>query len=222
MAWGKVASGLVGFLGFVCFAGLALGCQHDVSTPFPPGLEPLEKDTAPPPAATPSDPYPQAINIQPGTDDTSPYVHATGYIKGNISDVWSAMQDPAVVVDRHHVDSWTAAQNVETGYDVSFRTDYTVHNIVTVNFSLTWREGAVDGTKDAPSHVSIVYEKTFGSSYINMMKGSIELVKVTDGVTELQFAQRLDASQTDQNTIVMWTQGIYDSVIARLAGQPLP
>src|SRR6185312_13733089 len=125
---------------------LVFGCQHDVQTSFPPGLSPLEDDPAPAPAATPTDPYPETIDVQAGNDGKSDYVHATGYVHASIEDVWAAMKDPAVVVDRHHVDAWSSTPNVETGYDVSFRTDYTVNNLVTVQFSLTWREGVVEGT----------------------------------------------------------------------------
>src|SRR5690348_10291392 len=96
------------------FFALALlpACQHQVTTSFPAGLEPLEPDSAPPPAATATDPYPETLNLQPGNDDTSNFVHATGYVHGSIEDVWAAMKDPNVVVDRHHIDSYTIDQNV--------------------------------------------------------------------------------------------------------------
>jgi hypothetical protein len=216
---------------FASLAGLAallalpasLGaCQHDVATSFPPGLAPLEPDSAPPPDPAAGDAHPETINAIPGTDDTSNFVHATGYVHASVADVWAAMQDPGVVVDRHNVDSYTVDWNVEPGYDVSFQTTYTVHHVVTVSFAITWREGLVEGTKDAPTAVSVVYEKTFGSSYINLMKGSIELTAVDATTTKLEFAQRMDATQTDQTTILVWTTGMFQSIVARVHGQPLP
>jgi hypothetical protein len=199
-------------------AVLSTACQHNVHTPFPPGLEPLEDDTAPAPAATSTDAHPEAINAVPGSDDTSNFVHATAYVHAPVADVWAAMKDPNVDVDRHHIDSYTIDTNVETGYDVSFRTNYTVHHIVTVQFSLTWREGVVSGTEAAPTEVSVVYKKTDGSSYINLMEGSIELSEVDANTTELQFAQRMDATNTDQNSILMWTNDMFASIVARAHG----
>jgi hypothetical protein len=199
-----------------------VACQHDVATVFPAGLAPLEADGAPPPAATASNPYPETLDLQQGSDATSPYVHATGYIDEPIEDVWAAMKDPAVVVDRHNVTSYTVDWNVETGYDVSFRTDYVVNGLVTVDFDLTWREGVYGGSESSPTTVSVVYEKTFGSSFVTMMRGSIELQAITPNVTELQFAQRLDATATDSTNIATWTNEMFASIQARVHGQPLP
>ena len=196
--------------------------QHDVATTFPSGLAPLETDSAPAPAPTPSNAYPETLNLQQGSDDVSDYVHATGYVDASIEDVWAAMKDPAVVVDRHNISSYTVDWNVEQGYDVSFRTDYTVNGIVTVQFDLTWRQGVVAGTESAPTQVSVVYEKTLGSSFVNLMKGSIELTSVSPNATELQFAQRLDATQTDSSNIAAWTNEMFASVVARVHGQALP
>jgi hypothetical protein len=209
---------LLAFLGLP----IALGCQHDVTTSFPPGLQPLDVDGVPAPNGTSTDPFPESINVQTGNDDTSNYGHGTGYVHANINDVWAAMKDPEVIIDRHHIDAWTVDWNVEPDYDVSFRTNYTVNGIVTVKFSLTWREGVVAGPKDKPTQVSVVYEKTQGSSYINLMKGSIQLVAVSDTVTELQYAERLDAPQTDEGTISSWINSGFASVVARVHGQPLP
>ena len=99
---------------------------------------------------------------------------------------------PNVVVDRHAITSYTVTPNVETGYDVSFLTAYTIDNIVTVNYDLTWREGVVAGSEADPSQVSVVYQKTSGSSFVSLMDGSIQLNSVSPMVTELQFAQRTE------------------------------
>jgi hypothetical protein len=198
-----------------------VACQHDVTTSFPPGLEPIESDTAPAPAAAGGNQYPETLDLQQGNDGTD-FVHATGYVDAPIEDVWAAMKDPNVVADRHHVDSFTVDPNVEQGYDVSFRTDYTIHNVVTVQFDLTWREGVVGGTESAPTSVSVVYEKTQGSSFVNMMKGSIELTQVNATTTELQFAQRMDAQNTDASNIAAWTNDLFASVVARVHAKPLP
>jgi hypothetical protein len=91
-----------------------------------------------------------------------------------------------------------------------------------VSFSVTWREGVVAGSEESPTQVSVVYEKTSGSSFVSLMEGSIQLISVTPGVTELQFAQRLNATDTDSTNIASWTNEMFLSVIAQVNGQPLP
>jgi hypothetical protein len=128
-----------------------------------------------------------------------------------------------VVVNRQAITSYTVTPNVEAGYDVSFLTSYSiVSGPVTVDFSITWREGVVSGTEAAPTQVSVVYEKTDGSSYVTLLEGSIELVSVTPTVTELQFAQRLNATQSGSDTIASWTNELFNSIVATVHGQPLP
>jgi hypothetical protein len=206
----------------IALAALASGCEGNSVTSFPPGLDAAGPDPAPAPAEDGGD-YPQTLDLQQGQDDTSFYVFATGFVDAPIESVWAAFKIPNVVVDRHGISSYTVDQNVESGYDVSFRTDYTIHQaIVTVQFDLTWREGVVAGTEAAPTQVSVVYDKTWGSDYVSLMEGSIELIAVTPNVTELQFVQRMDAQSTDSSNIASWTNELFSSVVAYVNGQPLP
>jgi hypothetical protein len=202
-------------------AGL-LGCQHDETTVFPPGLEPLGTDSVAAPAVDGGAEYPETLSLTQGSTDDYNWVMATGYVDASISDVWAAFKIPNVVVDRHNISSYTVQENVEKGYDVSFLTAYTDNNVVTVTFDLTWREGVVEGTEDDPSQVSVVYEKTFGSSFVSLMQGSIELTAVSPTVTELQFVQHMSAQNTDSQTIATWTTELFASVVAQVHGQPLP
>lgn len=206
---------------FTALVSLA-ACQHAETTVFPPGLAPLEPDPAPPPAATSTNEYPESLDLEQGSDATSNYVHATGYVDAPIETVWAAMKNPAVVVDRHNINSYAVDWNVETGYDVSFRTDYVVDDIVTVDFDLTWREGVYGGTESNPTVVSVVYQKTYGSSFVSYMAGSIELTAVSENVTELQFAQRMNATETSSSNIAAWTSEMFASILATVHGQPLP
>jgi hypothetical protein len=192
-----------------------------VSSPFPPGLEPLEDVTTAPPAGTMDDPYPETLALEEGQDDDTNWVHATGYVHGSVKDVWDALADPDVVADRHHISSYTSSPGTES-YDVSFVLHYTIKNVVTVQFDLTWREGVVSGTKDAPSSVSVVYAKTYGSSLVSIMKGSIEVRAVDDKNTQLFFAQHMAATSTNADNIAAWTRDLFASVVAHVHGQPLP
>jgi hypothetical protein len=200
--------------------GLVVACQHDEESSYPTGLPVIDLDAGPiyPDAAE----YTETLSLQQGTDDVSDYVRASGYVLASIEDTWTAFQQPNVVADRHNISSFTSAENVETGYEVSFAIYVTVNNIVTVNFTLTWREGAVEGTEAAPQAVAIGYQKTDGSSYISLMTGSIGLVQVTPTITRVDFYQRMNASNTDSSNIALWTNGMYASVVAYVHGKPLP
>jgi hypothetical protein len=206
-------------------ASFALGCQHDTTTAFPPGLEPLAVDTVAPPSGDAGDSYPEELSLVQGHDDGGnyDYVFATGYVDASIETVWAAFKIPNVIVDRHNIDSYTVTDNVEKGYDVSFLTTYSKkagpYNVV---FDITWREGVVEGPESNPSQVSVVYEKTHGSSFVDLMKGSIELTSVTPSVTQLQFAQRMEGTSTDSGTIATWTNALFASVVAQAHGKPLP
>lgn len=204
---------------------VAAGCQHDTTTTFPAGLQPIAVDTVAPPVADAADAHPEELSLVQGHDDGGnyDYVFATGYVDASLEDVWAAFKIPDVIVDRHNIDSYTVTQNVEKGYDVSFLTTYSrkagPYNVV---FDITWREGVVEGTEGNPSQVSVVYEKTHGSSFVDLMTGSIELVSVTPTVTELQFAQRMRGMSTDSSTISTWTNALFASVVAHVHGKPLP
>ena len=208
---------------FVLFASLLLvACQSTESTRFPPGLEPLEPDNVAAPAPTGTDPYPETLALDQGMDDVSNYVHATGYVHGSVAEVWAAMQDPTVVVDRRKVSAYTATLDVEPEYDTSFVTHYTINQVVTVQFDVTWRMGVVSGSTTAPTQVSAVYQKTVGSSFIMMMHGSVELEEIAPGVTRLSYAQRMNAVSTSSMDIATWTMDMFTSIVARVHGQPLP
>src|SRR5690242_9522129 len=155
----------------LCAVSVA-ACQGTEATRFPPGLEPLEPDDVAPPAALAGDTFPEELSLTQGTDMTSNWVHATGYVHASVAEVWAAMQDPDVVVDRRSITSYTTTLDVEPMYDTSFVTHYTINNVVTVMFDLTWREGVVSGSTSDPTQVSVVYQKTYGSTFVMMMHGS--------------------------------------------------
>jgi len=210
-------------------SALTLGCEGSGTTVFAPGLDPIAQDSVPPPGADGGTQYPQTLALTQGTDgDLSGggynYVFASGYVDASIASVWAAFKIPNVVVDRHAITSYSVTNNVETGYDVSFLTAYSINAAptYTVTYNLTWREGVVGGTEANPSQVSVVYEKTSGTNYVTLMEGSIELISVTPTVTELQFAQRMNATDTTSATIAAWTNEMFASVIAQVNGQPLP
>jgi hypothetical protein len=196
------------------------GCYGNVATVYPPGLEPLETNEVPDPTA-PGDPHPETLVLRSGSLPDYDLVHARGFVKAPIETVWAAFQDPTVVVDRRNISSFTATVGVESGYDVSFRTHYVIHRIVTIEFELTWRESAVSGTHDKPMEVAVGYQKTWGSTLVDLMDGFIVLSDEGDA-TEISFVQHMKATTTGPSDIASWTKDLFASVVARTHGQPLP
>ncbi len=203
------------------FAVCAGACSSDVGTGFPPGLAPIEDVGTLPPAGTAADPHPETLALDKGQDDDSNWVHAAGYVHASVKDVYAALATPDVVADRHNVTSYGSTMTVED-YEVSFRLHYKIDNIVTVEFDLTFREGRVTGSADAPTAASVVYAKTYGSNLVKMMRGSIEVTGIDDHTSELRFAQRMVATQTNEDNIAKWTESVFASVVATVHGQSLP
>jgi hypothetical protein len=194
-------------------------CFGNEATNFPPGIRTLEANTISDPAGTPGDPFPEALSLQAGSTSTWDLVHARGFVHAPLGVVWSAFQDPDVVVDRRNITSYTATKNVESGYDVSFQTHYVIKRIITLEFDLTWRQSAIS---HPPMEVAIAYQKTEGSTLVDLMEGAIILSTRTSTLTELSIVQHLKATATSPADIESWTRDMFASVVARAHGEPLP
>lgn len=200
---------------------LLVGCQEDIVTQFPAGLTPIEANTATPPAATPTDDFPEVLSVRSGEDADGAWLHAYAYVKAPIALVWTAFKDPNVVVDRRALTSFTTTYDVEADYDVSFRCRYVIEDVVTVSFDVTWRESAVEGTVDAPTRVIVAYQKTWGSSFVRRMAGTIELLQITPDVTQIGWVMRLDATRTGTADLISWSTDQYANVLHSVRGEPL-
>jgi hypothetical protein len=199
-----------------------VGCQTQEVSQFPLGLEPVGANTAPRPTGTPHDPYPEVQSLVMGERDGVAFVHARAFVHAPIARVWDAFKVPEVVVDRRGITSFSVVHHVEEGFDVSFRTRYIIEDIVTVQFDVTWRQSAVEGTATVPLRVAMKYQKTWGSSFVRRMTGSIELLAETDEVTSIGWVQELDAVRTGPENVASWCRDMYASVLAHVRGEPLP
>mgnify|MGYP006951174666 CR=1 FL=1 len=152
------------------FAALALAaCQHNVKTPFPPGLEPLEDDTAPEPA----DLYSETLSAI--TKDTNySYVYARGYVQVDPATVWAAAEAPDPNVAICSTTSHTVDVANDPTYEYSFLVHYTEDNVVTVQWDDQWRFGTID---DAPFFGMIKHQKVQGSSFITLRSSSSDCAR---------------------------------------------
>lgn len=205
-----------------CLAVVA-GCGSNITTPFPPGLDPIDaQNTASFPAPKDGDPHPEDISSVTGETDDYGWVHAKGYVHAPIAKTEQAMRAKDVCVDRRKVDEWTIEYNVEPEYRYSQRVHNTVHSLVTIEFDVTWRQDIVTGTPDAPTLVAGRFMKTFGSSYLNLMAGSMVARRLDDQTTEIELIEHLEAHGQGPGTAESFMHDYFWSIVAAAHDKPLP
>ena len=201
---------------------LILTSCGDAPSQFPPGLAPLAPDTAPEPTPVAGDKTPERLSTVSDSGGDYDEAFARGYIHAPIATVFAALQEPPTVIDRRNVDAFTITKNVEPGYEVSFRVHNVVHDIVTVTFDITWREGVVAGSKSAPQVVAARAAKTAGTSYISLLEVSVVLTAVSDSVTRVELVEQIQSATDSADTIEQYLKDLYASLLAKSHGHPLP
>src|SRR5262249_2837012 len=147
-----MAKGLLAVLflaGSACFGS-------DVTTMFPPGLEPLEPSTAGLP------PQPDTVAIVTGENSMFTFGHARGRVSAAPGAVWAALKEPAVVASRRQTDSWSYTLDESPLYEYEFTIHYEVDEILTVDWDEDWRYGTIQGTPESPQLAIIRWQKVFG------------------------------------------------------------
>lgn len=200
------------------------GGKSDDSAAIPSDLAPIEDNTATPPEARSDEPYPETLNLVSGEGDGYYWTHARGYVHGSLATTWAAFATPEAVIDRREAGDWEVRDVEDSEYDVEFITDVVVYDIITIEFSNTWRQDAVEGTADAPELVYGRWAKTDGTTYIDLMEGSFELSPVAgeDGVTEVSLIEHLDGATSDEKEIEAFLTDMFNSVVALANGEALP
>lgn len=203
----------------------ASGCFEEIETPFPPGLEPLEENTAPAPAPVDGDPYPETLVMvrafAPSTPRTHA-IHARGFVRAPTVDVWAALRNPDIGADRRTFSEWSTTYDVEPEYDYSYVIHSVIDNVIIVEYDVTWRHGVVEGTLESPLLVSARYQKTSGSSAIQDLRGSVILREVEPGVTEVAIVEYLRAISSGHENIESFLQDMFRGLVIVSHGDPLP
>lgn len=209
-------------LPLVALSSALLGCGGNEATAFPDGLAPLEDNTATAPVAEEGQPYPERMNALSGDRGTYEFAHARGYVHGTVAETWAALQMPEVVTDRRTVNRYTFTHDVEPGYDVSFRVHNEVDDFITVTFEITWRESAIEGPMEAPTVVAIRWQKTYGTTFITTIEGSMVLRPVDDVTTEIDAVEHIKAARDSAGQIRQYLLDVHASTVATVHGMPLP
>ncbi len=203
---------------------LASGCFGNEVTEFPEGLEPLGENTLPGPG-TAEDPYPETFQVEGMDGSRFSTILGRGYIHAPPAEVYAAYQNPAVGADRRTSPEWTSepAPVEGTPYENSFVIYHVAHDIVTVEWWVTWRFGIIEGTPEDPQLISLRWQKTDGSTLISRIEGSILLRPVGDGsITEVELVYHASAAGSGTDTYVRYMTDVYNDAVAVVHDQPLP
>ncbi|MDO9018170.1 MAG: hypothetical protein Q8S73_23255 [Deltaproteobacteria bacterium] len=209
-------------LSALVFTGLTAGCGSDEATAFPPGLQPFEAVTVPLPAATASDPHPEVFVTRFGEGADYEWAQGRGYIHAPLARVYEAMRDPEVTTDRRRVTEFSSTPNTEPEYPFSYRVHYIVRDLVTIEFDMSWRLGPIEGSEAAPTAVSGVYQKTFGSSFIDVLRGDVVARQVDANTTDIEMVRHIRSAGAGGPEAEQYLRDKYNSILARVRGQPLP
>ncbi|MBA3541586.1 MAG: hypothetical protein H0T79_18375 [Deltaproteobacteria bacterium] len=212
--------GALGFVALGTLAALAVGCQDDVATPFPDGLEPIE-DNPLPADATHAELFAGAT-----LDGDRIRVYGRGYVHAAPAVVWAVTKDPTVMIASCRTSSQTVTDNAEPGsetYERAYVVHYFVDDLVNVEWDDAWRYGTILGTPDALELGMIKHQKIQGSDFIAFSAGTIQVLATEDpNITELAFVEHLEAIQATTDDVLGSVQHTYESILARTHGDGNP
>jgi hypothetical protein len=212
----------------------AAGCGHNKPDDFPlaVGFQPLEPVTAAAllPAAAGNEPYPQGLGDVVAVPGDGHYVsHARGYLHAPLDKVYLALQDPASSLI-HNDSSGPRLDNVpgnpfmkEEPFPVSFRVRYSNSTVIgDVKFDVTYRAGPLEGTELAPLQVGQRYQKTWGTSHIRVMSGSLVATPLAadPNVTVVELVAWLNADTQYQSDCDGTLRDLFGDLEGVLAAPP--
>ncbi|MEZ4366488.1 MAG: hypothetical protein R2939_09410 [Kofleriaceae bacterium] len=210
----------------VAWAGATLlaGCFGNTTTEFPPGLEPLEDNTAP--RQQGGSPQEQLTMVEGRDSDPELdfiFVHGRGYVAADPGLVWALTKDGEMLSSSCRIDSWTVTEDTVPEYEYSFTVRNFVDDIVNVEWDEEWRFGTILGTPEAPAQAMVRYQKVWGSEFIYRIEGSIQVLATDEaGVTELQFIEHLAALSGGASDMRQSMQRRFDSILALAHGGTPP
>lgn len=199
---------------------LLSGCQDNVTTPFPVGLEPLEENPVPE-----DDGHPEAIAIQTSSKDFI-HVYGRGYVHASPGIVWAATKMPEVMAAVCHTTSHSIMVGAEPGseaYELAYEIHYYVDDILDVEWDDAWRYGTIAGTPDAPQIGMMKHQKVSGSDFITLSAGTVEVLATDDpDVTEISFVEYLDAVQASTGDVSGSVKHNFDTIVAAVHETVVP
>jgi hypothetical protein len=184
--------------------GACFGSEAHV---FPEGLEPLEDNLA-------AEPGIGELTTESGNARPS-WGHGRARYAASSGEVWIALKDPTTLVN-----TWaTDRQNVETefdpNYEFSFVVNYTVDDLVKVQWAEEFRYGTIEGPPEAPGLGMIRYQMVYGSEFIDLIEGSYQVLAIDETTTEVQMVQHVQALSGGHEDIVDTFEHIHAGLLTR-------
>lgn len=197
---------------------LLVGCKS--KTPFPEGLAPLEDNKA----AWPSEGN-ETIETKLGTeedkDDGYTWGHARGYVQRPVDDVYSALVKPRVSANRRSLAEYSVENDVED-YEHSYALHNRVEDLISFEFSITWRHGSLDGDDEAPQEIGSRWQKTEGADVIELQRGSVYTWAVDESVTAVEIVLHQRSMGDDRDIVSTYLDDYYADILAAAHGESLP
>lgn len=193
---------------------LIAGCQDNIATPFPEGLEPFEDNLV---DAQPDGPFVEVLRTATSDKDYI-RVHGRGFVLVPPDVMWAAAKDAEPNKSTCKTDEQRLTLGNEPQYEFSFLVHYVVYDFLTVEWDDQWRFGTIDETL-----AMIRHQKVQGSDFISLSEGTIQVLATSDpNVTELAFVEHLDALTATTGDVLQGMQHNYDALVARAHGNPIP
>jgi hypothetical protein len=194
------------------------GCQDNVSTFFPPGLEPFEDNEVPDATGEPS----ETIRLDSSDGDTV-RVHGRGLVFTSPARLWELAHQTDAMVARCSTDERRVMVSETSDYEFQFVVHYTVYEVLTVEWDDEWRYGVITGTADAPELGMIKHKKIQGSDFIDNSEGTVQVIATDDPeVTELAFVEHLSAVSGGVSDVERGMRDNYNRLVALAHDAPPP
>jgi hypothetical protein len=217
----------VNTLKHICFLSISslfiTGCFGNSSTPFiveGDVLEPLRESRASWPDTN------SGWIFKRGSNDDSPgWCDANGFIEASVDEVWQALRDADVVVERARVDEWEKvgscdAEPFEECFD--FFTHMSVMG-VDIDTIVTWRYDVQKWAGDKPIEMVVRYQKSWGSDVIDRNTGSLILTAVNDTTTRVEYVGEIETwGSEDSDAMESYARSLVADLEAFVEGRPLP
>lgn len=165
------------------------------------------------------DPTPERANTSATDGEEYDTAYLRGWVKASIKDVFSALTDPDVGVDRREVAAWTLTEQ-EPGELDSL---YLVNSVVAdfpVDYDVQWQH-IYTGEDSAPEGSRTAWEKVAGTEFVSHLAGSV-LATATDEAVDLQVVYQLGTIDSTSEDAVRYLEDFYASVVAASHGESLP
>ena len=214
-------------------AFLAVSCSKE-TTDFSAGVDPWEVPAEAPAEWPPMPATPGTValvtgtRISTGATPTHFWAHGRVLLTAPIADVWAALQwRPGVIVavypDRESVDC-EPIDRPEPEYELSYGVKETPRGgaLHQANwFRVDWRGATTRDAAQAIQKLNVKAQKVDGTTYVVLMRQSVEATPAPGGGTQLEIVRHINAPDESPTSAGEWIELWVAALQGQLAGSPL-